>query len=391
MPALADMLPARPSRELLLRLIAEAAINDAAFRQALLDDPSRALRRFFGRRPPTAKYDFRVVAEDASTYGFVIPDPRATRTGPAPPTITPRPRFEGRLNSILRQRPGSLKQFEQDPRSFIANELNFRLPEGLDVLPLREGKDPQTGKRVVYLVLTYPPHDGLFRQPYSLRFDRPTSLLSVAATPSLDMPAGLTVETWLRPTSLEPGEQDGVAISRYGARDGWELGTGGARPRFAVTIGGTTYSARPSSKRPLLLPGRWYYVGGVYTGSALQIWLDGVCVAELPLSGPLEADSPLLTVGDSSDPQRRGRGFRGDVDELRLWRRALSADELHRRHPRRRDALPEDGGHEDLRLFFPCGEGNGTIVRDDSGHGNDGVLTDVRWISETVDVPERGG
>jgi hypothetical protein len=382
MPTLADLLTPRTAREYLLRLITTAAINDADFRAKLIADPSIALKLFFGRTPPTDRYDFRVVVEDPSTYYFVIPQFGLLREVAAPPTIAPRTRFEGRLNAILREAPGRIQAFEANPHGFIAEFLNFRLPHSVDVVPLREAHDAATDKDVVYVVLKYPPHDGLFTEPYALRFERPTSEVEVAPSPSLSTPEALTVEAWLRAAAFEPGNWQNAVVSRHGQAAGWELRVGEAIPRFMVTVDGIHRYAQPATPEPLLVPGRWYYVAGVYDGQALQLWLEGSYMYGTPVSGTITEDPGRLTVGNNSNPDWKDRNFQGEVDEVRVWGRSLTADEIRRGHGRKPRALPESG--DTLRVYFPCSEGNGTIVHDQSGSGNDGTLRDVDWVAPLV-------
>jgi hypothetical protein len=387
MTKLADLLTPRTAREYLLRLIADAAINDAEFRQRLIDDPSIALRLLFGRQPPTDKYDFRVSVEDPNTFCFVIPRFGAIREVAAPPTISPRPRFEGRLNSVLRQAPGRVQEFIDHPHSFIANELNFRLPPELNIVPLQEYADSQSGKGVVHVVLKYPPHDGLFLQPYSLSFETETSQVSVPASDSLYANQALSVEAWIRASSFDPGNWQNAVVSRHGQETGWELRVGEAIPRFMVTIGGLHRYAQPVSQDPLLVPGRWYYLAGVYTGSELQLWLDGAYQYGMPLTGGLDNDPGPLAVGNNSNPSWEGRNFRGEVDEVRVWGRALAPEEIRRNRPRKALMAPQQDSEGTLRLYFPCSEGNGTTVHDHSGNRNDGALQDVVWQTEGVEHP----
>jgi hypothetical protein len=260
--------------------------------------------------------------------------------------------------------------------------LSYRLPSTVSVVPVREYTDPSTGKGVVYVVLKYPPHDALFTEPFALRFERAASEVTVAPSSSLDTPEAVTVETWLKASEFAPGNWQNAVVSRHGQATGFELRVGEAIPRFMVTVGGVHYYAQPKSPTPLLEPGRWYYVAGVYTGTELQLYLDGTYMYGRALSGSLDQDPGPLVVGDNSNPDWEDRNFRGEVDEVRIWGRGLSADEIRATRRRGRSAAPSLG--ETPRLYFPCSEGNGTTAHDQTGNSNNGTLTEVDWVSTGV-------
>ena len=392
MRALADIIPPRTAREYLLRLITDTTVNDADFRKLLLAEPHAALGKFFGTPPPTDKYEFQALEEDATTFYFVVPEIGLLTEVASPPTITPRPRFEGRLHAILREDPALLPQFEERPRAFIAEWLNFRLPGYLDVRPLVERHHEHEDGGLVYVVLKHAPHDGLFLEPYSLHFGKPTSRVTVKPSPSLDTPEAMSVEAWLRVAPmLEPlgsGSAEVSGVSRRGEGLGWELSiVEGARPRFTVSIGGAQHSVQLQATNPPLAPGRWYYLAGVFTGGELQLWIDGLQVAAAAVAGELDVYPGPLLIGDNSGLRTGGRGFQGEIDEVLLWRRALQRAEIRRKLPRGARRASQTGELAGLLLHFPCNEGNGDVVHDSSRFGHDGALEGVAWLPQGAGRP----
>ena len=65
-----------------------------------------------------------------------------------------------------------------------------------------------------------------------------------------------------------------------------------------------------------------------YDGTTLRLYLDGVEVNNMPLTGPVDVDPaiPAIVGGQSlaSDP----RYFDGLIDNVRIMERAMSADEM---------------------------------------------------------------
>ena len=75
------------------------------------------------------------------------------------------------------------------------------------------------------------------------------------------------------------------------------------------------------------LPAGWHHLAGVRSGRTIALFLDGVAVATGPEDGPGRAfergpDVPLVIGGGTR------AGFEGDLTAVRLWDRALDADEI---------------------------------------------------------------
>ncbi|MGE3172800.1 MAG: LamG-like jellyroll fold domain-containing protein [Planctomycetota bacterium] len=130
----------------------------------------------------------------------------------------------------------------------------------------------------------------------------------------LTLPDGpLTVEAWLRGDDLS-GRRAVVAkteTSEFGlfASDG--------KLSFLVFVGGDYAIA--GSDGPVLEPGRWHHVAGVFDGSTARVFLDGAPLAEVPTAGRRRTNAHPLLIG--ADPDRRGAPtspFRGQLDEVRV-------------------------------------------------------------------------
>ena len=75
----------------------------------------------------------------------------------------------------------------------------------------------------------------------------------------------------------------------------------------------------------------WVHIAGTYDGTMARLYVDGQLVSSQPLTGRFAADTtPFILgangngVGDASVSER----FPGRIDEVMLYRRALSADEI---------------------------------------------------------------
>lgn len=73
---------------------------------------------------------------------------------------------------------------------------------------------------------------------------------------------------------------------------------------------------------------QWYHVAAVYGNGQLQLFLNGQLVNSTALSGSIVADVTPLTIGKS--PNALARFFHGKIDEVRIFKVALSVTQLQR-------------------------------------------------------------
>ncbi len=122
----------------------------------------------------------------------------------------------------------------------------------------------------------------------------------------------------------------------------------------------------------------WYHVVGSWNGSTLFIYLNGdlndttvhspSCINRLN-SEQIGIINPLQIGGNSVFAETT---IDAGIDEVRVYNRTLSdaeALEIYNSGRLANSSLPSDG----LVLWYSFNEGSGTVVRDKSGLGNDGV------------------
>jgi subtilisin-like proprotein convertase family protein len=151
----------------------------------------------------------------------------------------------------------------------------------------------------------------------------PPSFLGAAPTPSLNITGSFTLECWIRPdTNTLSGAAD--LIAKGSATNGlygvYELLLENGRLRV-----GTNGNAGLLGKARI--PGRiWTHVAATYdslTGT-FSTYVNGAAdsTAVIPGSSPqFNYDSLLVGTGP-------GGTYAGDIDEVRIWNRALPADEI---------------------------------------------------------------
>lgn len=143
----------------------------------------------------------------------------------------------------------------------------------------------------------------------------------------LDMGAGvrMTLAGWIRLTTKQ-AEVGNLAAKRGGGTEEYYLrymGTGGSdRFNFEVNSGAAGVSATsfgsPSANT-------WYFLVARYDGTNLSICVNDGTVDTTAFSSDITASTGAFRIGAAGGA---GEHLEGDVDEVGLWKRALSAAEI---------------------------------------------------------------
>lgn len=109
-----------------------------------------------------------------------------------------------------------------------------------------------------------------------------------------------------------------------------------------VIIGQTNFQLRVTSLKRLeavvngtvstytipLNASQWTHVGAVYGGGLLKLFINGLMVKSISLTGNLNADTSKLTIG--KNPGTNTNYFKGKIDELRVFNTALTDNQFQR-------------------------------------------------------------
>jgi len=163
-------------------------------------------------------------------------------------------------------------------------------------------------------------------------FDGVNDYLTIASSTSINAPrTGLTIAMWVYKRTTDIPTLSIMAGRRFGTGwdDTWVLfyGSGASDPySFGVRTGAPVFVAGPSSAADL---NRWVHVAGVYDGTRIRIYRNGLQVASALQSGqiPVEASPLLLGAGDNGT-NGIGEFLNAGMDDVRLYSRALSVSEI---------------------------------------------------------------
>jgi len=128
-----------------------------------------------------------------------------------------------------------------------------------------------------------------------------------------------------------------------------------------IILGGTLYEV--VSGAFTVLPEQWQHIAWVYDGSNVTLYVDGINKGSAAASGTFDSVDTPFSIGEHISPW--SFPFGGRVDEVSLWSKALSQDDLM-------DMMENElvGDEEDLQLYYKFNQG-------DPG-GNNQTITHVK-------------
>ncbi|MFC1483469.1 LamG-like jellyroll fold domain-containing protein [Candidatus Neomarinimicrobiota bacterium] len=168
-----------------------------------------------------------------------------------------------------------------------------------------------------------------------------------------------TFQAWIRSTSSTGNPQNVFETHTQAPSGNREIYFEADMPapmRFGITdVSGADHQVVSNS----LELNTWYQVVGTYDGSKQKIYIDGELQDSLVWSSSFTINSGAELGKDMEG----GQYFQGQLDDIRIYNRALSAAEIN-------SLYHEKGWDPDLLVHYPF---NGN-ANDESGNGNNGTV-----------------
>lgn len=204
-------------------------------------------------------------------------------------------------------------------------------------------------------------------RPAENRDGVPRAALAFAGKDHVDLgvrtePERFSLAVWVRPSKSRAMVIFSKLSTRAETRDRWlELRTD-PFGRVVLEVPNDSAFENSVSAPERLAPNRWTHVAATFDGDRAALYLDGALAGEARVA-PFEASRGPAFLGARPDPQgRRARqaAFEGRLDDLRIFRGALSPEEVVAlaRAEERPPAPPGRGGDDDV-------DGNVLLLRVD--------------------------
>jgi hypothetical protein len=163
----------------------------------------------------------------------------------------------------------------------------------------------------------------------ALSFNGTNSLVNVSDSNSLDLTNGMTLEAWVNPSNVTGWKtfitkENGTNNLAYSlSANNNTSGAANQRPVSRIRIGTVTQTVTGTTKLAL---NTWTHVASTYDGATLRLYVNGVQVSSLAVTGSMTTTTNLLRIGGS--PALGAQYFTGLIDEVRIYNRALTATEI---------------------------------------------------------------
>jgi glucose/arabinose dehydrogenase len=156
----------------------------------------------------------------------------------------------------------------------------------------------------------------------ALTFDGVDDWVTVADANDLDLTSAVTLEAWVRPTATNRWRT--VAIKERPGNLIYSLysNNAGQRPSGNIWIGSAEVEARGPSSLPA---NTWTHLATTFDGAAVRIYVNGALAGTVAATGTMPTSTAPFRIGGNAV---WGEFFAGQVDDLRLYDRALSAGEI---------------------------------------------------------------
>ena len=225
---------------------------------------------------------------------------------------------------------------------------------------------------------------------YALKFDGVDDYLNIPDSASLQLSSNLTAETWVYPI-YDGRDYYADAILFKGENVGW-----GDHFNYRIamenqnlyTWGVTRQGSELFFHGGTPIYGKWQHLAIVADGIQCRAYINGIQVASREAQGPYLTfpGFPLQIGGDSIN---NARWFSGLIDEVRIWNRVLSPQEIKSNMNKKLT-----GNETGLVGYWNFNESQGQIAIDSSKNGNDGHLGSTRdtddndptWIESDAPV-----
>ena len=154
----------------------------------------------------------------------------------------------------------------------------------------------------------------------ALSFNGTNDWVEIGDAASLDLTNGMTLAAWVKPSEGGPGWRTVLSKERNRLAYGLYASDDTGRPAGLVYVGDERTAT--GSELP---PGVWSHLATTFDGVTLRVYVNGSLSDSTAVAGSIRTSSGSLRLGGNS---RGSRWFEGQIDEVRIYNRALSSAEL---------------------------------------------------------------
>jgi chitodextrinase len=157
----------------------------------------------------------------------------------------------------------------------------------------------------------------------ALTFNGTNSWVTVPNSTSLHLTTGMTLEAWVNPTSSQSGVWQSVIMKEHTGDLDYALYKANSTGKPEGVVYTTAEHELPGTSNLAL--NTWAHLSETYDGTTMRLYVNGVQVASKAQTGSINVSTGALRIGGDSI---WGEYFKGMIDDVRIYNRALSATEI---------------------------------------------------------------
>ena len=165
-------------------------------------------------------------------------------------------------------------------------------------------------------------------------FDGTDDIIEVLRSSSIEPASSISISLWALIDSSETGNFERILSKQHSQDQNYSsyqiivgnVGQGNlGKPGFTVRTS-TSYKWTGHSTSETIQD--WTHLVGVYDGSDIKFYHDGILVSSVAHTGTFVYDSNSLLIGGGKDGLGFDSFFKGEIDDIRIYNNAISATDV---------------------------------------------------------------
>jgi len=204
---------------------------------------------------------------------------------------------------------------------------------------------------------------------YAMNFNGLDDTINISNDPSLDITNSITIEAWIK---YQDVSIDARIIAKRSTTDGYAIRIGNADDKLLFTLNGVDVS-KSNSAIPF---DEWTHITATYDGNFSKIYINGIEENKSTYTDPIAINTRDLIIGNHGTLARH---FKGSIDEVRIYSRALASEEI-RTHYLRGSGFGASGAITADKFRIVNTSGSNVMEMNGSGLTVTGAVTATSFI-----------